>query len=233
MGRRRQGKSTLALYTAMKISEETGCGIFIFDPNAQYKRFRTVHTVSDLLTAIEEAREAKKIEDRIIVYRPLGDVQEEWEQFADAIWPFGNYVVIIDEAHNIQKPTYIDLKLSRLIRQAPTDTDAPETVHILQNVHRPSDTHGLVRSQATHFYIFRSTLPADLDVLEDNCGTEVAEIVSSLPKHHYLIFDVDKEEYTVVNNPESWKIELKGGAVSQNEPEDIQDELLELLDVKD
>jgi len=179
-------------------------GIVIFDPNCQYKIGQSFEHVDDLMNAIAENPNG------IFVYRPMGkNVEEDFDAFSEQLWKRGNFTVIIDEAHNLQKANYLNPWLNKWTRQAPTEADAPFTVHIIQTMHRPSDSNGLCRSQATDFYFFRTTLPRDLEVVEDQCGIEVAEMLPNLPQHHFVHYNVDTEETHLVDTPDVWLIDLR------------------------
>jgi hypothetical protein len=180
------------------------CAIIIFDPNCQFKQ------VGLIVYDLEELQDALDDGIEIVVYQPSStNVQQSWDEFAEVMWPKGNYVLIIDEAHNIQKPNYVNPWLDKFTRQAPTDADAPYTVHIIETMHRPQDACGLVLSQATHYVFFRTTHPRDLDVIEERCGLEVREAVQQIDGRVFVLYDVDSEKYNIIQDSNSWYVNLR------------------------
>ena len=163
IGRRGLGKSTLAEFLA---NQETDNKI-IFDPNNQFK---DAHFVTSDLEELKDHLEEFESDDEnslFVAYVPTGEVELEWDRFAPAVWSYGDYALIIDEAHWLQKPSYINPWLSRFIRQAPRRERGDENpVDIIMTAHRPQDIHGVVLSQCDYEYLFRTTKRRDLEYIE-------------------------------------------------------------------
>lgn len=205
-GRRREGKSTLAMFLA----RGKGQAVIVFDPNAQFGNLTVVTCIDELEDAI-----ANGVHE--IAYQPQGkDIWQDFTEFAETIWRFGDYTLIVDEAHNLQSPSRLHPWLSKIIRQAPTDAD-PQTVHVIQTFHRPVDTNCLSRSQATHVYSFRLTQKDDLEMCAKEWGDGFPAAISTLEKgkHQLVLHRVDDEESEIWRDSSVWYQAIRGGAVTE------------------
>ena len=227
IGRRGLGKSTLAEFLA---NEEMDNKI-VFDPNNQFKD--ALFSTSDLEEFRDylEASEGSE-EPFFVAFVPRGEVEDEWNLFAPVIWPYGDYALIIDEAHWLQKPSYINPWLSRFMRQAPRrERDDENPVDIIQTAHRPTDINGVVLGLCDFEYIFRTTKSRDIKYLEMEFGMEVAERVQYLrtpqtgdqernslfrgdlptgPGRDIIKVPVESpEEYEVITDERSWFVNIR------------------------
>lgn len=194
IGRRRQGKSTLAFWLAKR----EGGGIVIYDPAGQYRRFLVVHDAEELDFAVRDKQQ-------VIVYQPTSaDIQGEFAVVADAMWDWVGFTFLIDEAWQVQTAYKPDEMLNVWLRKMDM-----EQTSLIMTVHRPRDVSTLARSVATDWYIFRSTHPRDLDVIEEQCGPSVREAVSQLPLHHYVHYQTDTESFEVISEPATWYESLR------------------------
>lgn len=200
-GRRRQGKSTLALALAVAAARPS---IIIFDPCEQFLAFP--HVELDELDEWLETEEA-----RIVRYAPRGqDVEQAFSDLMDVLdggqWAWADYTLILDESSLLQRPQRLHPALDRLIRQAPDD------ITVIQTMHRPSDAHPLVRSLATDYFWFSTYLARDLDVARDTWGDEVADRIARLPVYHVLHFWLDRggePRWRVWDQPDLWYVPLR------------------------
>jgi hypothetical protein len=200
VGRRRQGKSTLALYIALTLGDGRR-GVVVFDPSSQYGGYQ-VTDVSQLADDLAEGRE------RIIVYRPdIDDVDEEFNAVADELLHWQRFTFLVDESWQFQTALTPNKRLERWVRTAPI-----ERVHLVQTLHRPRDASTIVRSVATDWYLFRQTNPIDLKVIEEYAGPDVAEHVAGLGRHHYVHYNSDEQTYRVYDEPESWYVDIENPA---------------------
>jgi len=188
-GRRQQGKSTLAF----ALAEEKQLPVAIYDINAQFRAWpeEVVSDPSDFALKIEDSD--------LVIYRPESDPWEEFEPVADALWERDGYVLIVDEASQLQSPSAAHPKLDRLVRMC----DA-KTVHLIQTIHRPADAAVICRSLATDWYIFRTNQENDLKVIAERCGARVAQEAASIQPHEYVHWDDSAGIYTVCKRPDSW-----------------------------
>lgn len=190
-GRRQQGKSTLAFALARSLKERT----IIFDPNAQFSSFSAIDNYDDLI-------EALVAEQDVIRYAPLSSrPSEEWPDFADIVWQFRDYALIIDECSVIQSASYMDDKLERFLRRAPDD------VVIIQTTHRPVDTNKLSRQLATDIFCFQTRMKADLEMMRSDFSPDMPEALQRLSEYnvlHYWGGRGGSYEHVIWNNPEDW-----------------------------
>ncbi len=212
-GRRGLGKTTLAQIVAL----QTNPNILGFDPNNQLRNasFRT----SDLKELEGYLDDSQHIDESFFAsYIPQGDVEAEWDRFAAIAWQFGDYSLIVDEAHRLQTPQYVNEWLDKFIRQAPRrerGDDLP--IDIIQTFHRPIDVNGIVLSQADYAYIFRQTKKRDLEYLEKEFDIAVANAVQTLrtpetdpPGRDVIKLNVVTGEYELIDDPATWFINIRG-----------------------
>jgi hypothetical protein len=208
-GRRQYGKSTLAMSNAL----ETKRAVFVWDPACCFAHWpestaQNLSRLSELLNADPEYRA------RIIVYQPgTEEVPEEFEAVFSLLERKAGYVLIVDECHWIQNPSWATPSLRRLIRK-PNQFDAI----VMQTCHAPADTWARTRSLATDWFMFKLTRAADLEAIERECGSEVAEAVSELPAVHspslpgerrvYIHYQVDSAEWEAHDEQEKWYVDL-------------------------
>ena len=207
-GRRRQGKSTLALALAIASAKRP---IIIFDPCDQYTLFPAAN--DDLLEELLDS------EYGVVRWSPAGDDPENAFENLMAIldggtWRWAEYALIVDESSILQRPQRIHPALDRLVRQAPDD------IFVVQTMQRPSDAHPLVRSLASDYFWFHTYLARDLEVVADTWGTEVAERISQLPSYHVLHFWLDlggKPRWTIWSDPAIWYVPLRYSDVERRD----------------
>lgn len=220
MGRRGLGKSTLAEYLALQLNRD----LVIFDANNQFKdaEYRTsdVREVESILDSMDRDERAESFS---LAFIPTGDVENDWNAFARVIWQFGDYSLIIDEAHRLQKPQYVNLWLDRFIRQAPrTERNDAHPIDIIQTYHRPTDCNGIVLGLSDYAYVFRTTKQRDVDWIENEWGEEIAQRVQTLrtppigqkPTKHDPrdVIKVPIEEpsaYEVITDQTSWYVDIR------------------------
>lgn len=197
VGRRRQGKSTLALALA-KAKKQTA---IIFDPNDQ---FCAIQRIEDLEKWMDES--APDSVGRIV---PDPPVEDHWNYIADLLdggkWEWSEYTLILDECSMLMSPHFVDAKLERFARTSPKD------IHLILTTHRARDVHPLFRALATDWFVFQTSIALDLDSLRKNFGDELADTVPNLPKYHvahYWLSDGGEPQIVVWNKPHEWYINI-------------------------
>lgn len=228
IGRRAQGKSTLALYVAERVQKRIAAHIIpIFDPKRTYRCIP--HTNNSQVFAQMLISPGA----RSIAYQPFtsaGDMQKRdnlWDEFSvfcDSLGiekhlgdetpsrpDLGPVVVIIDEAWFLQpSPMVIHPWVENLVRLADH-----KSFFLFQCAHRPGDIAPRISAQADEFFYFRQWLPRDVEIIEDNSGAEIADAVSQLPDHHVIRFEVSSGTWELWQRPEVWyrniSAECKGG----------------------
>lgn len=199
IGRRRQGKSTLAL--SLAIAQRRS--IIVYDPNNQYGALPTVQP-TELDAWLQRAGAGDVV--RIV---PVPPVEETWAQVVDVLdggaWRWSDYVLVVDECSMLMSPSYLDAALERYVRTSPMDVD------VIMTTHRPRDVHSLVRALATDLFVFSTMLARDLDVLRDNYGPELAMAVPSLRQYHVAHFWLGaggRSRVVVWDRPDEWYIDI-------------------------
>lgn len=193
-GRRRQGKSTLALALALSRNKP----IVIFDPNNQYQIMPPL--------PVEQVELAMERNAPLTIVQPeAGQMTEEFELLVAQLRNWSNYVVIVDETNSIQSKAALHPGLEWLMRKAPDDVD------VIQTTHRPYDTQRLVRALAGELFIFQTTLQADLEVLAREYAPEIADEVSKLGAYeclHYWTEQAGVRKYSIWRKPEAWYVPI-------------------------
>jgi hypothetical protein len=218
IGRRGLGKSTLADFVASELNSSR----LVFDANGQYKNADV--STSDLKKFIEALdRAAKDKKDFTIAYVPKGNIELEWERFASALWGngavpiYGDYSLIIDEAHRLQRSQYVSDWLDRFMRQAPRRERGDEApVDVIQCFHRPQDIHGIVLALADIIYFFRVSKRRDLENIEKEFDPEIREAIETLRTpdtepygRDVLRIDVESNSFVLLRDPNQWYKDIR------------------------
>jgi hypothetical protein len=197
IGRRRQGKSTLALALARSKSRT----VIVWDPNNQYGALEAVEPA-----ALEERLAAEELMVRVV---PAPPIEEHWAALTDVLdggsWRWSDYVLVVDEGSMLMSPSYIDDRLERYIRTAPAD------VGVVITTHRPRDVHPLVRALATDLFCFQTTLERDIEVLRENYGETLATAVQGLRRYHvahYWLAAGGEPQMVIWDDPAAWYIDI-------------------------
>jgi len=226
IGRRTQGKSTLAIYLARFIQRKVNAHtIFIFDPKRTYKSVPYTSDLGEFESLIEKSGHDA------VAYQPFRQptsdtendrdaVNSEFVAFVDALAierhlgvehgarrpTIGPIIIIVDEAWYLQKSNFGNNALEKLVRLADTDK-----VYLIQVSHRPGEFYTGCRAQSDELYFFRQWLASDIEVVREWCGDEVAGIVETLPDHHVLRVEVNSGRTELFDRPEVWFSNIKGG----------------------
>lgn len=209
LGRRQHGKTTLSLHHAQLRQESFGRGILAFDINSQ------IHVYPEYtVTGLDQLEELLEKKPSVIIYRPFevnyipskkDELENQFSMFARMIWPLTNFVLIVDEAHWLQSANSCEPGLAAFVRQSD-----PQGIDLFQSAHAPADMWTRARGLASDWNIFRLTRESDLEAIESECGSEVREIVSQLPKYQYVHYNADDGIFEVVKDSESWHIKTRG-----------------------
>jgi hypothetical protein len=181
IGRRRQGKSTLALSLALS-REKT---VVVFDPNDQYGNLELITNLPDWLANANE-----KSVGRIVPIDPLADWQTIAETLDGGRWAWGEYVLLLDECSMLMSPQKIDPALERYARTSPKDVD------VILTTHRTVDVHTLFRA---------------LETIADNMGSDIARASMSLPNFHLIHFWLSTggtPEWEIWDKPSDWYVDI-------------------------
>lgn len=223
IGRRGEGKSTLAEHVALHIQREAGAHtIVIFDPKRTFKNVAHTNNLEVFDDLIEKPGLG------IVSYQPYSGstvqgetVAEEFTMFCEALGiekhlgddapsrpDLGPVVMVVDEAWLLQSGSQIHPWLEKLVRLA----DLKE-FFLIQLAHRPGDFSPKVRAQLDELFIFRQFLPSDVSVIEEMAGSEIAGLVEELPSHHVIDFHVSSGKFENWNEPKNWYIDIEKNPV--------------------
>lgn len=196
IGRRRQGKSTLAYSLALSRKKT----VIVFDPNDQYGNLPRIPNLAEWL---KEA--TPQSVGRITPIDPLADWQTIAETLDGGCWAWGEYVLVLDECSMLMSPNRIEPALERYARTSPKDVD------VILTTHRTVDVHTLFRALASDWFIFHQHLDRDLETITDNMGLDVARASMALPNYHLIHFWLSAggmPEWDIWNKPQEWFVDI-------------------------
>jgi hypothetical protein len=194
LGRREQGKSTLAYHLALKSDTRV-----IFDPRSQF------HTSSDIISDDFDLLNLLDTRYEIIV-QPEHSVPEVFERCAWSVneWikenPDEQLCFLLDEARFIETVKKIPPSLDAILRMAPR-----KTTHTIFTAHRPSDISVDIRAIADFWFLFHTTQEHDLKAIAERCGNDVADEVSTLKPFEIIVWDDGIGKARKDTNSSAWK----------------------------
>lgn len=229
LGRKYQGKSTLAIHLALQIKRaRNGYRIVVFDPKWQTKVFPYTDNIDEFRDFLYN-RDIDVDGATFFPARRFSDddseqVQKDFTEFCEAIGmdahlknpPARPLIVVIDEAYYLQGKGYLHPWLGRMIRLA-----TEGKLYIIQAGHRPVDLTPDVRGKGDEFFFFRQTDPADLRIVTEICGEDCADAVASLDKHHVLRYDVNRLTREAWRDPDAWYMDIGGNDERRNTGEPV------------
>ncbi len=198
LGRREQGKTTLAYFVALKMPTRV-----VFDPRKQFKTSQTISL--DGMGLYEELDSKAEV-----IVQPVFGVQEVFRQTCDEVmqWITDNpgepVALLVDEARFVDTPSFIPDSFDFLMR-----CTSREDMNIIMTAHRPVDISVDIRAIADFWAIFHTTQEHDLKVIAERCGNEVADIVAALPPRHVVMWDDSTGTYNVYREPDKWFADIK------------------------
>lgn len=220
IGRRGLGKSVLANSKAIELNRN----VIYFDPGDQFKNVD--YKTSKLSDFIEHLEEWPEDENFVISYvPPRGNIELAWNLFAAAVWDFigqhenaASFVLVIDEAHRLQSPQYINDWVDELIRRAPRrERDDNNPIDLIQTTHAPQDMNRVSWGESDYVYFFNIFDKRALKAIDEQFGGKidnVTELVSSLktPKtggREVLEIESETGNYRVISNPDEWFSDIR------------------------
>lgn len=196
IGRRRQGKSTLALALA-KSSQRS---VIVFDPNDQYGQIEEIEDLENWMGI-----SAPGSVGRIQAENPIADWEYIISELDGGDWKWSEYVLLVDECSMLMSPGKVHPGLERYARTSPRDVD------VILTTHRTVDVHTLFRALATDWYIFNQHLDRDVETIAGTFGQELAQTSTTLANYHLIHFwlgpggDPLWKKWT---NPKAWYIDI-------------------------
>lgn len=177
----------------------------------------TVTTADEL----EDAIYAEQWREGLIVFRPDGlRLEEDFDELCGVLFSppqrFGNWVLIVDEAADLQKANSINRQLNRAVRQHSRSVLIIQTTHSLQDWHRASKD---LMSQLYCFRMVGRSLQAVVDFCDGDAEFERA--IRTLPDHHYIVYNFEamagETAWQVCDDPKLWASERLGAAEKEGE----------------
>jgi hypothetical protein len=239
IGRRGLGKSVLAKHKA----DELNSNQIYFDPGDQF------HNVSFKTSDLQELQDTLEHwpDDQpftISYVPPRGNIELEWDRFADIIWTFcgqhqgaASFVLVIDEAHRIQSPQKVNDWLDEFIRRAPRrERGDGNPIDIIQTTHCPQDLHRVSWAESDYVYFFNIFDKRALKAIDEQFGGKienVVELVSTLktPKtggREVLVIESETGSYQVLSNPDDWYSDIREPKPPANDVEAASQDMEEL-----
>jgi len=206
IGRRMRGKTTWIYFHASKLPQRV-----VFDPRRQIRqhsdRSIVVSTSDEIETAMDRLFTDRKLEEIVIVpaddplpvFETLCAEVRHWIELDDR----RPLAVVIDEARFI-KPVMDNPPCAWILRCSPLDT-----VHIFFSAHRPSDLTTDARAIVDRMILFHATQEHDLKVIDERCGSDVAEKVRTLDQFAFVEWDDGQGKAFVHDDPSKWYIALR------------------------
>lgn len=208
VGKRRMGKSTLALALARLHSNI----IIVYDPNSQYREFgdpKSVPQIQATLDWFSDPENPEPTEPIILVFRPRVDhFEEDFGALADMLWKYDGYSIVADEAPTLQTPHAINSQLARIVRQGPAG------VSIFQTCHRVPDVNRLSRALCTDYFFFRSTQSKDVQNMAAEFDDRLVRILPALKAYEVVHIWQAKggaSELAIWRDSKPWFVELGHG----------------------
>ena len=219
VGRKYQGKTTLGIFLADRIRrDEHAYKVLVFEPKWT---FRSV-PYTDSLEEFERMLDDDELSEAVMLHAGSGatiddevddveKVREDFTEFYKAAGiegflrnpPARPIVVLIDEAYYLTQDHPHPL-LARMMRLA-----TEKKLYIILLVHYPTQISRDLRTHVDRYFFFREFEMADLQMVQRLCGEECSEIVSRLPDHHVLMYDVHDRNFKVWSEPEAWFIDTE------------------------
>jgi len=202
LGRREQGKTTLAYYIVSRLPRR-----LIFDPRGMVRtdKGHTFNRGDELFRNGMDAFEAHELTE--VTLTPIGNVDSAFQVFCREA---ANYVrknpddrvgILIDEIR------FMDLTnedLDWILR-----CSSVENVHIVFTGHRPKDVPTDIRAIADRWLLFSFTLPRDVEIIEDQCSPRVATAVQGLQARQFVTWDDRTATATFHRDPGVWFVETR------------------------
>ena len=204
-GKRRQGKSTLALSLAISVHKV----VVVFDPNHQFVQAFSTVELPVLRETLRSIAESGRDEYRFIRVGPFAqdEIDDAFESFSEILWEFEDLSVIVDETSLVQNSHYIHPSLDRWLRRTPRD------ICFIQTTHRIVDTNTLTRYHTDEVFFFFTSNLKDHKAIGDNFerGVEVAAILGTLQRHqvlHYWPDENQRAQFDVWEDGRAWYLPL-------------------------
>lgn len=180
-GKRGGGKTTLAkILLAQSIPYKR---LVVFDVMKQYAGMGLVCKNSTDLRLAMQYREPR------IIFQPVNVSIDASELMFLLAYTYRDYFLVIEEADRIAYTHFIGKNHSQIL-----DLGRHHGNGLMELSRKVNRLHSLPSSQATHFFIFKTFLPADIKYLEDFLPPTLAESIKGLSLHECAYYNSETEE---------------------------------------
>ena len=202
-GRKGSGKSTLT----REILRHTN-RLFIFDTMGEH------HWVPDEFTDLAEAQvfiweTSTEVRDFCASYISESAAGKSLEnnfcEISLAVFEVGNLTFVVEEIPMLSKPQWVPEEFDNIIRLG-----RHRGINMLYTAQRLGECPRRLTAATDIFILFRHTEPRDLDHIAERCGPEVAELVTTLGDHEFIVFEVARGELVQIS-PEWYSAVLESG----------------------
>jgi hypothetical protein len=121
-------------------------------------------------------------------------LETNFGEICRAVYESGNMTFAVEELPMLSSPNYVPPAFDALIRLG-----RHRCVNILYTGQRLSECPRRVTAATDVFILFSHTEPRDLDAIAERCSPEVANFVSALGEHEFLVFDVSTRSLIMVD----------------------------------
>jgi hypothetical protein len=211
LGRREQGKTTLALYLTRRERARV-----VFDPRGLVPSPRRVTSAIEVRSSFDDLWVASKRATTQVVITPETSVQPMFERTSSEVkrWvrePGADPIAyVVDELRFVDPNTDAFDWLCRCATR--------QQVIIVATAHRPTDVPTDLRAIADVWCLFQTTQEHDLDLIETRCSVQVRNAVAKLKPREFVVWDDTRGLMDRHIDPTLWYVPLgQSRAVS---PED-------------
>jgi hypothetical protein len=213
IGRRGQGKTTLAVYLARKTARR-----FIFDPRDLVQQTPGDRLKTSSPTLIAQGVD-RVVDDQVpeLVIVPALEPQTAFNALTNELYewlkrePRASFALVVDELRFL--PELETAQFEWLLR-----CSQPDRVHIILTCHRPADIPVNIRAIADQWLVFRMTQEHDLKVLSER-SPRAALAARHLDKREFVAWDDSSGEFKTFKRPDQWFVPLGQTVAPLDDPE--------------
>jgi len=178
-GRKGSGKSTIARRVLSRFPR-----LFVFDTVADH---RWVPNNFDDLDSVDEFFAWAEGQDFFAGrYVSQFNLAQDFEECCDLVWHTGDLLLGVEEVPMLgASASYLPPAFDRIIRLG-----RHRKISVLWTAQRMAEVARRLTAASDVFVLFAHSEPRDLDAIADRCGGEVAQKVSRLGLHGFLVWDV-------------------------------------------
>jgi len=213
IGRRGQGKTTLALYLARKSTRR-----FVFDPRGLVEQTPGIRLKTSSPTLISQGVD-QVVDGDVpeLILTPTLEPQKAFNALLNELYewlkrdPKASFALVVDELRFL--PDLETDQFEWLLR-----CSQPDRVHVILTCHRPADIPVNIRAIADQWLIFRVTQEHDLKVISER-SERAAKAVRYLEKREFVAWDDATGEFKVFRRPDQWFVPLGVTVPALDDPE--------------